>query len=230
MPVPQVWAFIRQYFVGFVLIFLGYMIICAFRNYREYFATDIYAKAIRNQQLQSWHYVALECPSTVFVFVAIAVVSRSSSNRKGLLLVQALVMTGALICTVPTLIRVDFPLSGIHIASISNRLLPATQIASISVWTLPRQESTVQLDLCGSVLIRARLHSVQYALDMTKSIILHKAGNHINRIKHIYSKQFTYNLETRHQSPKKLGAILNNMTERLVRVGCGTLPIVHTVQ
>eukprot|EP00041_Stephanoeca_diplocostata_P033359 m.1100847 g.1100847 ORF g.1100847 m.1100847 type:complete len:1138 (-) comp24320_c0_seq2:2984-6397(-) len=94
----EVWTFVREYFVGFVLIFLGYMMICAFRNYREYFATDIYAKAIRNTQLQSWHYVALECPSTVFVFVAIAVVSRSRSNRIGLLLVQGLVMTGALIC------------------------------------------------------------------------------------------------------------------------------------
>lgn len=62
-----------------MLVACRYMAICAFRNYRDYFASDIYTSALKKKgdtgDLQSWHFLVLEFPSTIVVFVAISWIS-----------------------------------------------------------------------------------------------------------------------------------------------------------
>ena len=72
------------------------MVICAFRNYRDYFANDIYSSAMHrtDTDLASWHYLVLEVPSTVVVFVAISLIAREKDNVRALMWISILVTLG----------------------------------------------------------------------------------------------------------------------------------------
>jgi len=89
--------FVSEYLFGIILVMLSYMLVCSFRNYREYFASDIYSKALK-RELVSWHYLALEVPSSIFVFIAISFLSRVKDNRNGLFAVLSIVLAGAALC------------------------------------------------------------------------------------------------------------------------------------
>jgi len=97
------WEFVRTHKLGCLMITLTYMVICAFRNYRDYFASDIYSSALKGD-LQSWHFLVLEFPSTIVVFFAISWISREKDNVRALMWISLLVAIGAMLCIVATVL------------------------------------------------------------------------------------------------------------------------------
>lgn len=93
--------FVSEYLFGIICSIIAYTFVCALRNYREYFAADIYTHALQ-RELLSWHFLVLEVPSSVIVFIAISVLSRIKDNKKGFFAVLGVVAIGAILILVIT--------------------------------------------------------------------------------------------------------------------------------
>jgi len=95
------WKFVNEYSFGILLTVISYTVICAFRNYREYFASDIYSHTL-NRDLNSWHYVALEFPAAAIVFICISLLARIKNNRFAFFMIIGIVSFGAILIVVVT--------------------------------------------------------------------------------------------------------------------------------
>ena len=114
LSMPSGLRFFRRYWPGLCLVFLGYAAASAVRNFREYFAADIYTQALHkghhhifnkttSANVEPWEYIVLELPAAAITSVAIYSVSFVQSNRKALFLISGFVTCGAVICMLSTL-------------------------------------------------------------------------------------------------------------------------------
>lgn len=106
--------FFRKFWPGLSLVFLGYAAASAVRNFREYFAADIYQQALHKghhhilnktttDHVEAWEYLVLELPAALITSIAIYSISFVQSNRKALFMISAFVTCGGVICMVSTL-------------------------------------------------------------------------------------------------------------------------------
>lgn len=111
-------SFFAKFWPGLSLVFLGYAAASAVRNFREYFAADIYEQALHrghhrihnttfNDNVEPWEFLVLELPAAVVTGVAIYSISFVQSNRKALFMISAFITIGGTICMVSTLCYTD---------------------------------------------------------------------------------------------------------------------------
>lgn len=93
--------FFTKYASGLALVFIGYILSSALRNYREFFAVDIYNQTLRQENdITPWQYIIFELPAAVVCVLALMIISRVKSNRNAVLLIDGLMMLGGCICLV----------------------------------------------------------------------------------------------------------------------------------
>lgn len=101
MTAPQRAAFLRAYAPGLVAVVIGYVVLTAFRDYRDNFAAEIWQALGYGGEAAIFS--ASELPVAVIALVSMAAVITIRDNRRALLVIHAMIIAGFVLVGLATL-------------------------------------------------------------------------------------------------------------------------------
>ena len=110
-------AFLKEWYPFVGLGLLGYMVLTGFRGYRDYFSPEIY-RAVLGRELQPWDFLIAELPGGVIAVMTLSSLSWIVGNRKALFCIHYMMMAGAALVGISTMLHSAGLYSGLELGQL----------------------------------------------------------------------------------------------------------------